>query len=99
MPSTFSNSLRRARPVALLATIFVLLAAKVLLSVDEKKLAIFVSGKAYSVAVTDSRNMEYVALSEVLQPLGKLSLRAEGRTLRLRFNDIEGEFAEGKKLA
>jgi hypothetical protein len=68
-------------------------------SAEDKRLAVYAPGKNYSIQVIDSDKFEYVALSEVLQPLGKLKLRAEGRTLFVSLNDMEGEFGEGKKLA
>src|SRR3954453_20418419 len=98
MQSTFSFISRRPRRLAILAAVLVLFSSDILLSVEEKKLTIYASGKTYSVSVVDSDQIEYAALSEVLQPLGKLTLHAEGRTLRIRLNKTEGEFSEGRKL-
>src|SRR4051812_3988911 len=75
MPSTFSSTMRRYRllPVSAVILLFFSL-TDLLLSVEEKRITVFASGKTYSVAVTDSEKTEYAALSEVLQPLGKLTL-------------------------
>ena len=98
MRSTFSFSFARTKLLGGFAALFALFFANLLLSVEEKKLAIFASGKTYSVAVVDSEKTEYAALSEVLQPLGRMTLRAEGRTLHIKVNGTDGEFSEGRKL-
>jgi N-acetylmuramoyl-L-alanine amidase len=42
---------------------------------------------------------EYVGLLEVLEPLGKVSAKAEGARWRLHYNNVEGDFQAGKTRA
>ncbi len=61
-------------------------------SAEDKKLAIYAPGANYSVAVQERGGGEYVALFDVLEPLGGASARADGTTWRVDFNGISCEF-------
>src|SRR5436190_20794426 len=64
---------------------------------DEKKLNVYTPQKTYSLQVADVDGTEYVGLFELLEPLGKLQLKANGRTFKLQLERVESEFTEGKK--
>ncbi len=66
---------------------------------DEKRLSIYSSVAAYKLPVTDRVGREYVGLLEVLEPLGRISARVEGRHWKMRFNDSDGDFVPGKTQA
>jgi N-acetylmuramoyl-L-alanine amidase len=62
---------------------------------EKKKLSIYSSRASFSVAVRDVDGKEYVALSEVLQPLGG-TVSHEGSKIKLRLAGGSGECEEGK---
>lgn len=63
---------------------------------DEKRLSIYSSLANYSVTVSEKNGTNYVALLEVVQPLGTGTARSDGRVWRLNYNDVSGEFTQGK---
>lgn len=75
----------------------VLLAAAT--TTDQKRLSIYSSVATYTLPVTDRLGREYVGLLEVLEPLGRISARVEGRHWKMRFNDSDGDFVPGKTQA
>src|SRR4051812_362718 len=62
---------------------------------EKKKLSIYSSRANFSVAVRDVDGKEYVALSEVLQPLGGV-VDYEGSKIKMRLGSSAGECEEGK---
>jgi N-acetylmuramoyl-L-alanine amidase len=63
---------------------------------DEKRLSVYSNAANYSLQVSDQNGLEYVGLFEILEPLGTVSARVEGKHWKLRFGSIEGEFTSGK---
>lgn len=63
---------------------------------DEKRISIYSSVANYSLTVLDRAGTEYVALLEVLEPLGRVSSTVEGRRWKLRYNNIDSEFVEAR---
>ena len=68
-------------------------------SADEKRLTIYSPRKTFSVFVAERNRIEYVDLVAVLEPLGKLDVRQDGRKWKLRLNGEESQFQEGKVKA
>src|SRR3954470_22474219 len=62
---------------------------------EKKKLSIYSARANFSVAVRDVDGKEYVALSEVLQPLGGV-VDYEGSKIKMRLAGSAGECDEGK---
>jgi N-acetylmuramoyl-L-alanine amidase len=62
---------------------------------EKKKLSIYSSRANFSVAISDVDGKEYVALSEVLQPLGGV-VDYEGNKIKIRLAGSAGECVEGK---
>jgi len=83
-----------------LVSVAVLLSA-ILLSgaAPEKHLSVYSVAANYSLLLVQRDGREYVGLLEVLEPLGKVSARADGPRWRLRYNNVEGEFQLGKTHA
>jgi len=84
------------KTIAALAALVLLGAAT---TADEKRLSIYSSVATYTLPVTDRLGREYVGLLEVLEPLGRISARVEGRHWKMRFNDSDGDFVPGKTQA
>ena len=68
-------------------------------SADEKRLTIYSPGKTTSLSVLERNGTEYVDLLAVLDPLGKLDVKQDGRKWKLRVNGQESQFQEGKSKA
>ena len=90
----------RPRAVDALGIIFLLLlCTSSVRSADEKRLTLYSPGKTFSVAVVERNRTDYVDLIPVLDPLGKLDVRQDGRKWKLRLNGQESQFQEGKSKA
>jgi N-acetylmuramoyl-L-alanine amidase len=88
---------RKPWAIALLVLVFSVLLVREsrLLSAEEKRLAVFAPHSTYALAVIDRDNSEYVSVYDLLEPLGKVQLKAEGGSYRIRMNEIDGMFADG----
>jgi N-acetylmuramoyl-L-alanine amidase len=82
-------------------TAAILLAAVVVLSgaPETKRLAVYSPTANYSLPVTERNGSDYVGLLDVLQPLGAVSARVDGRNWKIRYNNLDGEFTDGKTRA
>ena len=65
-------------------------------SADEKRIAIYGATTNYSLPVLDRNGREYVGLLETVEPLGNVNARVDGTRWRLRYNDLEADFTNGK---
>lgn len=68
---------------------------------NEKHLTVYAPATLYSVPVTSYESKDYVGLADVLEPLGNLDARVDGKKWKLRFtpsggHEITAEFQEGK---
>ena len=80
----------------LLASVTFLSAAP---SAEEKHISVYSPVAIYTLPVLDRAGHEYVGLLELLEPLGRVSSRSEGRHWRLRYNAVDAEFVAGKTRA
>ena len=62
----------------------------------DKHLSVYSVAANYSLPLVQREGHEYVGLLEVLEPLGKVSAKADGGRWRLRYNNVEGDFQAGK---
>jgi N-acetylmuramoyl-L-alanine amidase len=65
----------------------------------EKHLSVYSVAANYSVPIVQREGRDYVGLLEVLEPLGKVSGKADGTRWRLRYNNVEANFAAGANRA
>ena len=65
----------------------------------EKHLSVYSTAANYSLPVIQHEGHDYVGLLEVLEPLGKVSAKADGSKWRLRYNNTQAEFQAGKTRA
>jgi len=77
----------------------VAVSAVVLSGASEKRLSIYSVAANYSVTLVQREGRDYVGLLEVLEPLGKVTARADGNRWRLRYYRIEGDFQAGRGRA
>ncbi len=66
---------------------------------SEKHLSVYSVAANYSLPIVQREGHDYVGILELLEPLGKVSAKADGARWRLRYNNVEGEFQAGKTRA
>jgi N-acetylmuramoyl-L-alanine amidase len=66
---------------------------------DEKRIAIYSLVANYSLPVYDQGGQDYVGLLEILEPLGTVTSQTNGNRWRLRYNDVESQFASNTAKA
>lgn len=75
----------------------------VALAAQEKRLSIYAPQVFYQVSETDRGKDAYVGLFDILEPLGKVEARVDGKKWKLSFTGagqpVEAEFQDGKKKA
>jgi len=65
----------------------------------EKHLSVYSVAANYSLPLVQREGRDYVGLLELLEPLGRVSAKAEGSKWRLHYNNVQGEFQVGKTRA
>jgi N-acetylmuramoyl-L-alanine amidase len=65
----------------------------------EKHLAVFSTAANYSLPIVQRQGQDYVGLLELLDPLGTVSAKSDPPRWRLHYNNVLGEFIEGKSRA
>lgn len=90
---------RAARPLTVRIALSLLLVCSLVAAAPEKHLTIYSLAANYSLQLMQRDNRDYVGLLEVLEPLGKVSAKADGPRWRLRYNNITGDFQIGKNHA
>lgn len=82
------------------ASAFVMICALVLSgAAPEKRLSVFSVAANYSLMLPQREGRPYVGLLELLEPLGRVSAKVDGARWRLRYNNVEAEFQDGKTRA
>lgn len=66
---------------------------------DDRRLSVYSNAANFSLTVQARNGVDYVGLLEVLEPLGTVTAKTSGHHWKLRFNEIEGEFTDGKLKA
>jgi N-acetylmuramoyl-L-alanine amidase len=81
----------------------ILLASLIFLSAapaaDEKHISVFSPVANYTLPILQRSGHEYVGLLELLEPLGRVSSRTNGRRWTLRYNTVDAEFMGGQTRA
>ncbi len=65
----------------------------------EKHLSVYSVAANYFLPLVQREGRDYVGLLELLEPLGKVSAKADGARWRLRYNNVEGTFQVAKNRA
>ena len=69
----------------------------ILFSAPEKRFTVYSVAANYSLSIVQREGRDYVGLLELLEPLGKVSAKAEGVRWRLRYNNVQGDFQAGRE--
>ncbi len=91
-----SKTVTKAILAILLAGATVLSAAP---AAEEKHISVYSPVATYTLPVLERSGHEYVGLLELLEPLGRVSSESNGRSLKLRYNALDAEFAAGSTHA
>ena len=96
-----SSSQIRSTLVLTVAGLLLISCSALLLSSspDERRLAVYSRAANYSLRVLERNKLDYVGLLEILEPLGSVNAKVAGGIWRLRYNNVDCEFAEGKRNA
>jgi N-acetylmuramoyl-L-alanine amidase len=62
----------------------------------DKQLSIYAPVATYTLPVQERSGHEYIGLLELLEPLGRVSSDSSGSRWRIRYNNVDAEFASGK---
>ena len=89
----------RARGVAFACALFLFTALLLSIAAPEKRLSVYSVAANYSLTLVHRDGREYVGLLEVLEPLGRVTAKVDGSRWRLRYNNVEAEFLDGKTRA
>src|SRR5579864_4329247 len=92
-PSTIGTSIITANGLVLICAILLSGAP------PGKRLSVYSVAANYSLPLVQRDGRDYVGLLEVLEPLGKVTAKADGARWRLRYNNVEGDFQVGKTRA
>jgi len=63
---------------------------------SDKQLSIYAPVATYTLPVQERSGHEYIGLLELLEPLGRVSSDSSGSRWRIRYNNVDAEFAGGK---
>lgn len=88
--------MRWTERAGLLAVLAVTLAVSSLHSAEEKRVSVYAPRVNYSIAVQERGTVDYVALPDAVEPLGKTDVRVNGEQWRLRFESVDCEFKAGQ---
>jgi len=83
----------------LLPFAWLLVSALCLFSAPDKHLSVYSVAANYSLPLVQRDGRDYVGLLELLEPLGRVSAKAEGARWRLRYNNLEAIFQAGNNRA
>ena len=64
-----------------------------------KHLSVYSVAANYSLPVVEREGRDYVGLLELLEPLGRVTAKADGAHWRLRYNSLQAEFESNKTRA
>src|SRR5215469_13453085 len=93
------SRLRRKWRVALFGCVLFALLVVLSGAAPQKHLAVYSVAANYSLPLVQRDGRDYVGLLELLEPLGRVSAKAEGSRWRLRYNNLEAIFQAGNNRA
>lgn len=66
---------------------------------EEKRITVYSNVANYSLTLVTRNGQDYVGLLEILEPLGTVYAKGDSSKWKLRYKDVDGEFASGKTRA
>ena len=83
-------------PVPLLALLLIVLWPPQTPPATPEYLSVYAPRASFSVLLQQYAGRDYVAILDILAPLGEVNARQDGSKWKLRFNSVDVEFQEGK---
>lgn len=102
MSRTIEHSLARSKTVFSVLAVAVSIGSVVLLSgspTPEKRITIYSPSAEYSLSVVEHGGRDYIGLLEILEPLGPVAAHTDHGRWKLRFKDVDAQFATGNSKA
>jgi N-acetylmuramoyl-L-alanine amidase len=96
---TSRDTIRRGLLLTSIVALFLFSAMLLSAPADEKHISIYSAVANYTLPVAARDGRDYVDLFEILEPLGMVSIKTDGRHWRLRYKNVDGEFTAGKTRA
>lgn len=90
---------RTAGRLIAVAILLIIGVVAILAAPQEKHLSVYSTAANYSLPLVQRQGRDYVGLLELLEPLGTVSAKPDGKRWRLHYNNILGEFVEGNSHA
>jgi len=64
---------------------------------EPRRISVYAPQASYQVDILVREGIDYVGVTDLLEPLGRIESHVEGKRLKLTFNGGEAEFQEGKR--
>ena len=90
---------RTSRRSSLRIFFLVFLCTLLVSGAPEKHLSVYSTAANYSVPLVQREGHDYVGLLELLEPLGRVTAKADNSRWRLRYNNVQAEFEVNKTRA
>jgi N-acetylmuramoyl-L-alanine amidase len=66
---------------------------------NEKRISVYSPAANYSLVLSEHGGRNYVGLVEILEPLGRVTAKTEGRKWKLRFKNVDAQFVPASSSA
>ena len=86
-------------PATIAALLFLAYTLGLSAAPSEKHLSVYSTAANYTLPLVQIDNHDYVGLLELLEPLGAVSAKTDGSRWRIRYNNVQGDFQNGKNRA
>ena len=64
---------------------------------EPRRISVYAPQAVYQVDILVREGVDYVGLTDLIDPLGRLESRVDGKKLKLTFNGAEADFQDGKR--
>ena len=87
----------KSHPISVRVTTLLLLLLAIGFAAEPRRVAVYAPQTNYQVDILVRDGVDYVGITDLLEPLGRLESRIEGKKLILVFNGGAAEFQDGKR--
>jgi N-acetylmuramoyl-L-alanine amidase len=89
----------KEQPIFVQVTALLLSLLVAVCAAESRQLSVYAPQTSYQVAILVRGGVDYVGLTDLLEPLGHLESSIKGNKVTLTFNGVEAEFQEGQRQA
>jgi len=87
----------KVHAIAVRITALLLLLVAVSFAAEPRRISVYAPQAVYQVDILFRDGVDYVGLTDLLEPLGRLESGVDGKKLKLTFNGTEAEFQDAKR--